>query len=284
VILFSIVEGWRNFKNLGIVGLLTICSLTFTLILIGISLHGYLIVESWRKGLLGKFEIEAFLIPGADSTSIAELAVKLSAVKLVDRVTYISPEQAADRFRQQFDIDLNDMMGYNPLPSSYIVKLVKEADPATSWQTVSNIITTFEGVDEVVFEGKVLARVERFYQKTGAVAMVSVGVMVVVSLVFTTLTAISSIKASEDFIRLIALSGGSRAMAMGPFIVMGGYYGALAGGIAVSVVYFMTIMFQLGWEGQTVVPVIWIPFLVGSGILIGVVGAGWSASRKIRMY
>lgn len=284
MIYFSLVEGWRNFKNLGIIGLLTICSLTITLVLVGVSLHGYVIVDSWRKGLLGKFEIEAFLVPGVDSTIVAGLEVKINAVKIVNSVSFVTPEQAAKRFSDQFDIDLMDMMGYNPLPSSFIIKLNRSANPASSWQTVSDRVATFKGIDEVVYEGKVLAKIENFYQKSGSVAIISVGVMVIISLIFTILTSIGSIKANEDFIRLIALSGGSRTMAMGPFIVMGGYYGALAGGIAVGIVYFVKLLLLLGWAGQPVVPIVWIPILCGLGILIGVIGAGWSASRKITIY
>ena len=284
MIYFSLVEGWRNFKNLGIIGLLTICSLTITLILVGVSMHGYIVVDSWRKGLLGKFEIEAFLLPGIDSTTVDGLEKKISSIKTVDIVSFISPEQASKRFSDQFEIDLMDMMGYNPLPSSFIIKLNKGANPADSWQIVSDRVATFEGIDEVVYEGKVLAKIEDFVRKTGSVAVISVGIMLIVSLIFTILTSIGSIKANEDFIRLIALSGGSRAMAMGPFIVMGGYYGALAGGTAVVVVYFVKLLLLLGWTGQPVIPIIWAPVLCGLGILIGVMGAGWSASRKITVY
>lgn len=280
---FALREGWRNFRNIGIIGLLNISSLTVTLILVGTALHGYLVVESWRSGLLGKFEIEAFLSPDVDSLSAVVLIDSISRFEKVNSLRYISQAEAAERFEEQFGEEVFDLLGYNPLPPSLVITLDEDADPSITWKAVADGISELEMVEEVVFEGDILAKVESFYRRAGSIAGIIIAVMLVVSLTFTILTVLSSINAREQFIRVVAMSGGSRAMAQGPFIAMGGYYGLVAAVFAIGVVSGIKWLLLVGWGAESVVRTWWIPGIIGLGLLIGIVGAGWAAGRRIKL-
>jgi len=281
---FAIREGWRNFRNISIIGLLTIGSLTLTLVLIGVSVCGYLVVESWRSGLQGRFEIEAFLATDVDKEIAFTIVDSIRSFELVSSVKYISQEDAAVRFANQFGEDLFELLGYNPLPSSLVIILDEEADLSKSWETVSRKVSEFGGVDEVVYDGEILAKVNRFYFRSGRIAGTGLIIMLLVSLTFTVLTVMGSIRMREQFIRVVAMSGGSRVIARGPFIVMGGYYGLVAGVAATCIVFCIQWLFTVAWGTDLLSTVWWIPILSGLGITIGVIGAGWAAGRYIKRF
>ena len=105
---FLMREAWRNFANLGIIGLLCLVSLTMTLSIFGIASWGYFAVEDWKSGVLGRFQIEAFLSEDIDSSQAGEIAADISQFKHIEKVQYISKDVAAQRFIDQFGDELFD--------------------------------------------------------------------------------------------------------------------------------------------------------------------------------
>ncbi len=281
---FALQEGWRNYKNISIIGLLTIASLTITLTLIGLSVYGYLVVESWQKGMKGKFEIEAFLSENLDSDATAKLIEQVKGYEHVQTVEYVSKKEAAERFLDQFDQDIIDALGYNPLPPSIVISMSQDADPSKSWAKIAGRTANLDGVEEVVYEGELLAKVDQFYKRAGKFGLTGVGMMILISMIFTILTVMGSIRSRERFIRIVAMSGGSRMMAQGPFIAMGGYYGLLAGILAALIVAGVRFGFIVVWGPDAEVVCWWIPAIAGGGLIFGIIGAGWAAGRSIREF
>jgi len=281
LIAFALSEGWRSFRNLGILGLLTILSLTVTLTLVGLSLRGYLLIEGWSRGLLGRFEIEVFLSPEIDSLRVTELTGAVAALPEVGTVVYISREEAARRFSEQFGDELLDLLEFNPLPLSLVVTLSGDADPEVSWDRVARTIATLDGVDDVVYQGDLLARVSSFYRSAGVALAAAVGAALILSLIFTTLSVHAAIRSREEFIRIVSLSGGSKTFVRAPFIVLGGYYGVVSGLIAAGASALLLWMIGIGWNIDAALPVSWGAAQVLAGVCVGMVGAGLVAGRRI---
>lgn len=282
MILFALREGWRNFHNLGLIGLLTLFSMTLTLTLSGLAIGGYILIEDWTEGLLGRFEIEVFLSPDADSLAASGVMAKVNSLPLVRNVKFISKEDAASRFTEQFGGDIFDLLEYNPLPTSIVVSLDKGADPATSWGEVADAIKHMNLVEDVVYEGELLSKVDQFYHRTGTGILSLMALTLIVSLTFTVLMVFGAIRSREDFIRIILLCGGSHIMARGPFISLGAYYGLVAGCFATGILMLFFKLGQLGWGISINLPTWWIAAQTGAGMLLGMIGAGWAAGRRIR--
>jgi cell division transport system permease protein len=202
----------------------------------------------------------------------------------VQTVAYISQEAAAERFRSLFDRDVVDLLGANPLPPSLIIILRKTADPATSWERIASSLKKLSGVEEVVYQGEMLADLDRFFRSAWrAAGGAAVGVLFL-SFFFTILTVAGQIKSREEFIRVVVLSGGGRWLAQGPFIIMGVYYGLSAGLLALGLVVCFGFIIESGWSVEVSLPSQWIPAFPLLGIVIAVLGSAWTAGRKIKMY
>ncbi len=281
-IIFSLREGWRNFHNLGIIGLITLVSLSVTLTLTGFSMRGYMLIQEWSEGLLGRFEVEAFLDSEADSTIAHELINQVSALPYVGSVRYVSKDDAAKRFSDQFGDDVFDLLEYNPLPISLVVALKTGADPASSWERTASSLRSLEHVEDVVYQGELLAQVNRFYNRGGRGVLVAIAITLILSLIFTVLTVYSAIRSREDFIHILLLCGGSRSMARGPFVALGFYYGMVAGLFAAGISTGLVHLLKLGWSMEVDIPLLWLPLFSAVGIVIGMIGAGWAAGRRIQ--
>ncbi len=282
MILFSLREGFRNFQNLGIIGFLTLISLSATLTLGGFSIRGFIMVQDWTDGLLGKFEIEAFLDDGVDSTAIMGIIKQVHNLPNVGSVKFISKEEAARRFAEQFGDEVLDLLEYNPLPMSVVATLKPGSDPGSGWQTTANHIEGLPYVDDVVYQGELLAQVERFYKRGSRIVIAVIAIALILSLTFTVLTVYGSIRTREDFIHILLLCGASRSMVKGPFVAVGFYYGVVAGLFGAIMSVGMAKLIMLGWGIDINTPLDFLPLFPITGIIIGAAGAGWAAGRRIR--
>jgi len=134
----------------------------------------------------------------------------------------------------------------------------------------------------VIYQGELMGEVDRFYGRAGAALIWLIGGALAVSLVFTGMTIAAAIKSRGEFIQIVLMCGGSRMMARGPFIALGGFYGLAAGCIGAAVAAGVSTLVTVGWEIEAHFPVKWLPMLAAAGILLGSATAGWVAGRKIR--
>jgi len=282
MIFFALREGWRNFRNLGILGLLTLVSLAITLIVIGISARGYFLVEEWTEDLLGKFEIEAFLDPRIDSSAVSHLQADIYNLSEVQSVRFISKATAAERFERQFGGELLNLLAYNPLPPSFVVTMAPSLDPTETWSLTANVIKTMKGVEDVVYQGELLNQVQDFYRSAAKTLFIIVSLTLILSFGFTIMTVYSAIRSREDFIHIVLICGGSRAMARGPFVAMGMYYGIAGGLFASASLFGIGEILLLGWGIVADIPLYYPAGLVTIGAIVGMMGAGWAAGRRIR--
>lgn len=98
------------------------------------------------------------------------------------------------------------------------------------------------------------------------------------------LTVVGEIKSREEFIRIVAMSGGTRFMARCPFIAMGAYYGFIAGIFAAGLSYVVGWIINAGWGISAIPDYRELAIIPAAGILIAVVGSSWVAGSRIRLF
>jgi len=282
VILFALREGWRSFRSLGLLGLLTLAVLTMTLALTGLVGSGYLLLHDWSRGLLGRFEVEAFFHTEVDSAAIAEVGQAALQHPYIRSATYISKDQAARRFAADFGSNVFEVLGTNPLPASLIVSLREDADPRTAWKSASTFLESSPGVERVIYDGELLAQLDSFNRRAGRVVTMVVGAALLLSVTLSVMTVTSAIRARSEFLRVVLLSGGTPWLARGPFAALGAYYGLLSGiaaGLSLQgLLWFIRLSFAIpmvsGWKSTTA--------LAAAGGAIGTIAAATAAGRAIR--
>jgi cell division transport system permease protein len=282
MISFAIVEGWRSFRTLGIGGLLTLASLTVTLALGALTAQGYLTLHKWQRSTLEAFEIEAFFVPDVNDQIVSAAIAEAGKIPNAAGVRLVTREEAAARFTDQFGGDLLKTLGFNPLPPSMVLTLEGADSKKDIWKSVAAKLQSIEGVDDVAYQGEVMKQLDEIYRKATRTISILIGGALFLSLLFTGLTVAAAIRGRAEFIHILLLCGGSRLMARGPFVVLGGYYGAVAGVSGGAFAALILWLATLGWDFEAGLPLEWVPLMIAAGILIGSSAAGYVAGRMIR--
>lgn len=128
---YSFREGVNGLRRARVASIVTITTVAVTLTLLDLFLILTVNVQRIINTLKSQISLEVFIDPTLPATDIESLGRQLSAVVGVSKVTYVSPEQALERFRLDFKEDPLALLGENPLPASFqIVLLPSHRNPA----------------------------------------------------------------------------------------------------------------------------------------------------------
>ena len=270
--------------------------LTWLVIAIALTLPGalYMAVNNLQQ-LSGHFEasgqITVFLSTDILETDSSALRLKIATLDDVNKVVYVSPEQALEEFTQYGGIsDALSFLDENPLPAVFLVEPPLGIDKDELNVLVAQL-KSFKHVDSVQVD---MAWVERLLALLAlAQRLVAVvGVLLALAIVLVVGNTIRlSIAARTDEIRVIKLVGGTNAYVRRPFLYSGFWYGAIGGVLAWLMLGLCWILLQgpvadiaaLYGADFYLQPLPFTPtcWLIFSAAVLGLLGSWWSVQRHL---
>jgi cell division transport system permease protein len=234
---YAIREGLAGFRRAPIAAFAATSAMVVALVLIGVFL--FVLIEGARvteylRDRIGT--VEVFLTPDADSLDAVVLTSRLGVQQEVVSVQYISPAQAQREFAQDFGQDAA-LFGENFLPASIRVTVRPAYANPDSIARLAMRIRPMRGVDDVVYDRGLLARVQSNLGllRTGGFIVVLFVVIGALFLVANTIRL--TIYARRLLIRTMKLVGATDRFIQRPFLVEGLVQGLTAGLVAVLVLW-----------------------------------------------
>jgi cell division transport system permease protein len=254
-------SGFVNFWRNGFVSVSSIVVMTITLFVIGSLIFLNAMMEASLEFLKDKVDINVYFVVDAPEADIQNVQQSLEGLPEVRGVTYVSREEALERFRtrhQDDEIELQALeeLGENPLRASLSVKATDPSeyerintflasDQSTLSQDGSSLIAKVNFHDNKAAIEKltqIIAGIEQF----GLVVSIAL-VLASIVIIFNTIR--MAIYISREEISVMRLVGASDAYIRGPFVFEGIMYGFVAALIALIAFYPLAIW--LGPATQT---------------------------------
>jgi cell division transport system permease protein len=285
-VLFSLKRAWQGFWRNALMSL----AATATMVLMLLLLAGFWIIQT---GLLAglefteqKVEVVAYLQPNATESQVTTLRSEIGAMPQVSAVTYVSRDDALERFQTSMDAqgreDLTQYLDSNPLYASLEVKLADPSairavgDALRADPTVRNVINIEDLVDRVLTVTNIL-------RTAGTVILIVVGIIVLFIIVNTIRLAVV---ARAEEIEIMRLVGASDAFIRWPFVFEGAFVGFLGAAVTLGVLwaasepiggfmveFFRVLPIQVGTLTRDLVTLV-----MGAGVGLGILGS-WLSVR-----
>ena len=287
-VLFSIRRAWQGFWRNALMSL----AATATMVLMLVLLAGFWIIQTGLLSALDfteqKVEVVANIKIDATPHQVAQLRSAISAMPEVEGVTYVSQEQALERFQESMKAqgreDLTKVLDSNPLTASFEVKL---KDPAFSAKVSDELQPNRQPAIRNVLDTNETAKnvktVTDIMRTAGTVILVVIGIIVLFIIVNTIRLAVF---ARAEEIEIMRLVGASDAFIRWPFVFEGAMVGLLGAAITLVGLYlladpisgFMVDFFRVlplsfGSLARDVIVIV-----VGAGLGLGVLGS-WVSVR-----
>jgi len=244
--IFLLSEGLKNLWRHKLTAFSSIFSIFLTL-----TVAGSLIIVSDNTGriieyLRDKYKIEVFFKQNISDDQIVKIVKEFKSIPGVRSTTIITKADAKKIFKSQFGENVLDIVGYNPLPASCVINLVKEQENKLNIRPIIDRLRKFSEVDEVNYQGRLINRIETTYQNFVKISVILLIAILIVSVLIISNTVRLTIYAKKDLIKSFQLVGATRLFVKAPFILEGIFHG-LIGALISSLLLFSCLTFGSGF-------------------------------------
>ncbi len=269
-------EAFSGFRRAKFATVGSIVTMMLALLLLGsfyiISTNTSRIVHSIR----GKIEMEAFLAEPVTNDRVEEIRKHLLAIQGIAGVQYISKDEAAKIFKEEFGEDINKVLDFNPLPPSFKISLKEEYQTSVTAGEVEKSIKTVTGVDNVIYRREMLEFVEKQARTLYDIGLV-LGILIGISAIFLVANTIRLTMYTKQ--ASIGITNLKRA----PFIIEGIFQGIIGGLLAIGLLYY-TLTSATGIVSAELADFLKVDrsvyyLIVLVGVLLGLFGSAISVMR-----
>ncbi len=234
-VIYLFREGIRNLWRHKLTTFTTIGSVFFSLLIIGI----FIIVRQNSHQLIdyirSKYKIEVFFEDNVTDEDAQLIVDQIKELDGVQSITIVTKEDALKIYQEEFDENLIDIFGYNPLPNSAVINIEKYGNTEVEVEPLITNLREIPNVQEVVYEGTLIRRIEYFYKTIiKIVSYIAIGLLVITIIVISN-TVKLSVYAKQDLIQNLKSIGATKMFIKTPFIIEGILDGIIGAIIAIIV-------------------------------------------------
>ena len=298
-IVYIIREALQGFKNNLATVLGAVVTIYLSLLVIGFFMTATLVIDQLVGLVESQVAISVFIHDDATEEDIWALQSFIRAIPGVGEVTFLTKEEARDRFKENSSSAIVDALYENPIPATIDVALI---DPSRVTEVAGQIFEndTFQRIcDDPENPSTSLSygqdMVDRLFSLTRIIRRVSVAVvcmLVFVALIFINNTIRLAVFARRDEISIMRLVGASNGFIRRPFLLEGTLQALIGAGLAILTVYYgvvnvtSSVAQNVPWLeinfAQIPMQLIYIALLL-AGFLLGAFGSGWAMNRYLKV-
>lgn len=225
---FILREFFGNLWHRPLAVLGSILSLFLLLLLFDLAWVSSLSAFKYYDERISEIEIEVFLTDDVADSTMPDIMDAFARIDGVEKVEYISRQNARDRLNNIMGVDLLEGMDENPLPRSVVISFEPNYLNTANLSRLRADLNRMKGVDEIMFPSHWLEKAELTKQMIGDF-LVLLGALILAAVVLNSIHAIilSARTRMEELLQMQLLGAGPVFLAI-PFILEGIFYALVA--------------------------------------------------------
>ncbi len=279
----------HNIKKNLMIHVMTTGTIALSLLILGTVSCIFLNLNDFTKRVREEIGIVLFLQDGLSQVQVQNLKDDLSRIHEVNRIFYVSKEEALQRLKTQLkdQDDILEGLENNPLPASFEIKLRPKFQNLESVRILVHKLESLEGIDEVQYGEAWIEWLMNAIKLAHLVALVIFVLLFVVTTLIIFSTIRLTIYARRDELEIMKLIGATNLFIKMPFYIEGLLQGFIGGVVSVSVLYVIYYLFTLKVEFHPssicFLPAHGMLVIVGVGMALGLFGSLMSFRGLIKV-
>ena len=148
-LVFLLSEGLKNLWRHKLTVFSSVFSIFLSLATIGILFIAEQNTHKLIEYMRTKYKIEVFFQDDIGDEQAREYVNQIGSIDGVYSTTLIGKDEALKIYRSQFDDDISEFLGYNPLPISCVVNVQRKHEGRLDIMNIVKSIEQLEGIDTI---------------------------------------------------------------------------------------------------------------------------------------
>lgn len=280
-ILFSIKEGIKGLQRARLSTFVSIFSIFLALSALSIFVLFTMKLQGVLDQLQDKVEMESIIDDRLDANEVEKLKAAIEKIEGVRKVEFISRVKAAQRFKESFGMDINELYeeDQNPLPMSFIIRVKKEFLNKEYMDSLQNTVNKYSGITETIFKRELFLLIEK-YRNIFLITDLIGGILIALGSIFIVSNTIKlTIYSKSKTIKIMKLIGATDSFIRRPFLIEGLSQG-IFGGIGSSLlIYVLSKSAEFFLNVPVSIDIRFYGIIIISGAVLGFAGSYWSARK-----
>ena len=225
---YLITEGVKNVWRHKVTAFTAMFSLFVALYIVGVLATAGNNAHKILYYLRSKYKIEVFFKQDVSNEQAVGIIHKIKKIEGIRSATIIEKEDAIRIFKDQFGENIEELLGYNPLPASAVINIERSRRDQLVIETMIKEIRKIKQVDEIRYQGNLINKIERNFKKMMDYFPYASIVIILISILIIYNTIKLSVYSRRDLIETLQLIGASRTFIKFPFVIEGVLIGAIS--------------------------------------------------------
>ncbi|MDZ4861876.1 MAG: permease-like cell division protein FtsX [Gemmatimonadota bacterium] len=261
-------EALLSFRRAPLLSALSITTIGFSLYAVGLFALVAVNLRAALHTVEQRVEVVAYLLSGTPPETIALASQDITAFPEVQRVTFVSEDEALKRARAEL-VEFRDAyrdLSVNPLPASLEIQMKEGFRDGAHVAAVATRLQGYGFVDDVRYGREWIEKLDRLRNIAGLVGLTIGLAFAAVAVVIIGVTIRITVLQRAREIAVMRLVGATNGFIRGPFLLEGALKGLLGGGVALLLSYGTFLLFR----GQSELATSGIVFLDPQHLLLGI--------------
>jgi len=283
-LIYLCFEGIKSIYRSLLPSFISSFTIAISLIILSISYIIYSGMSSLGYDYKNEYKIEVFFNNDLNLNQGLDLFNKILLIDGVEEGVFIDQETASQIFKKEFNEDIINIVGENPLPMGAVIGISENKREFSSIDLITKQIKSMSYIEDAIFPQQAIVKFDRIIRNILSFAFIVGLFIILVAYFFVSNTILLTIHSKKNEIKTMKLLGASDSFIKLPYIINGFLLGILGSGISVLVLILVSKLFSYVispyYEFNSINYQFILIFNLISGSILGIV----SSSRALSIF
>ena len=185
------------------------------------------------------FSVSLFFQDNVKESEVAQLQNELLMSDYIDKLSYVSKENAVLIMKEEYGEDFIQDLGYNPLVNSIDLNFKSQYAEVVKIDSISEIIKKNKYVDEIVYDKNLINLINENIKRVTFWLIPSISIFLIITFLIINSSIRLSIYSNRQLIKTMQLVGATKSFIRKPFLKTNAFLSLISSFLSISLIIFI---------------------------------------------
>ena len=237
--IYLTIEGIKTIYRSVLPSLISSFTVSISLVILSISYFFYINLYNYTSDFKNEYKIEVFFNNDLTLTESLDIFNQILLIDGIEEGVFVDKESAAAIFKEEFNEDIENIIGTNPLPMGAIFGVSSYYKSYEMMLGLVKQVNYIQNVEDAIFPEQSIVKFDRVIRNLLSFAFIVGIFIIIVSYFFVSNTILLVIHSKKNEIKTMQLLGASDIFIKLPFIISGSILGLIGSIISILILLLL---------------------------------------------